>query len=523
MKSTKLVALMMALSLFACRSGGNDDDDDGDDAGDDGSADDIAIQDIQSDDMPVGTPVTMRDVVVVAVDAFGQDQGKLFVMEPEGGPFSGVLVFLEGSEAAGLVPGDLVDVVGGEKDEYAFEEDTRGTITEIVAPEGGSIAVTKTGDGEVPEPTTLLPWELAADEYADSEQWEGVLVRFENVRVHEALDQIDDDDPTRLATEVTGPFNIQSDLTSFDGVEPGNCYASITGIGDYFFNYKILPRSADDLVAGDDADCLPAETSDELCGDGVDNDYNGYADCEDFSCADAAVACPTTETSIADIQAGEIAVDTVVTLSQVIVTGVSFDRPDGNLQNRTFWVQDAAVASENSGVAVFWPEDDAGELPEEIVVGRTLDLQATVDEFPCVNGAPCPDTPVTQLGFAMVRDFGALVPVEDLLPLEGLDIATLATDPDNEPYEGMLVRLENVEVANEALGTNDFTVGDGTVELVIDDVIFRYREDNEVAAGQCFTSIVGIVHRDIFGDYDNVPVLLPRSLEDVDATPGACL
>jgi hypothetical protein len=520
MKSTKLVALMMALSLFACRSGGNDDDDDGDDAGDDGgSADDIAIQDIQSDDMPDGTPVTIRDVVVVAVDAYGLDQGKLFVMEPEGGPYSGVMVFLESTAAAGLVPGDIVDVVGGEKDEFALDEDTGGTITEIVAPEGGSISVTKTGDGEVPEPTTLLPWELAADEYAESEQWEGVLVRFENVRVHEPLDQIGDD-PSRQATQVTGPFDIQSDLTTFDGVEPGDCYASITGIGDYFFNYKILPRSADDLIAGDDADCLPVESGDELCGDDTDNDYNGFADCEDFSCADAAVACPTTETSVADIQAGEVEVDTVVTLSQVIVTGVSFDNPSGALQSRTFWVQDAAAAAEGSGVAVFWPEDDAGELPEEIVVGRTLDLQGTVDEFPCLDEA-CPDAPITQLGFAAVSNFGAIVPVEDLLPVEGLDLATIATDPDNEAYEGVLVRLENVEVAAE-VGTNDFSIGDGTVELIIDDVIFRYRDGNDVTVGQCLSSIVGIVHRDIFGDNDNVPILLPRSIDDVDATPGTC-
>ncbi len=522
MKSTKLVALMMALSLFACRSGGNDDDDDGDDDGDDGgSADDIAIQDIQSDDMPVGTPVTMRDVVVVAVDAYGVSNGSVFVMEPDGGPYSGVLIFGAGGSAASLVPGDLVDVVGGVKDEFALDDDETGrTTTEITPPDGGgAIEITKVGDGDVPAPEVLQPWELSGDD-DESEKWEGVLIRFENVRNFNAPGGVTDTDPSLLEMDVTGPFIVQSALTALDGIEAGTCYSSITGMGDYFFDYKLLPRSGDDLVAGDDADCLPVEAGDELCGDDTDNDYNGFADCEDFSCADAAVACPTTETSVADIQAGEVAVDTVVTLSQVIVTGVSFDRPDGNLQSRTFWVQDAAAATEGSGVAVFWPEDDAGELPEEIVVGRTLDLQATVDEFPCLDEA-CPDAPITQLGFAAVSNVGAIVPVEDLLPLEGLDLATIATDPDNEPYEGVLVRLENVEVAAE-VGTNDFSVGDGTVELIIDDVIFRYRDGNDVTVGQCLSSIVGIVHRDIFGDNDNVPILLPRRIEDVDATPGTC-
>ena len=186
MKSTKLVALMMALSLFACRSGGNDDDDDGDDAGDDGgSADDIAIQDIQSDDMPDGTPVTMRDVVVVAIDNFGGDTApRVFVMEPEGGPFSGVLVFLRGGSAEGLAVGDMVDVVGGVKDEFALSDDETGrTVTEITPPDGGgSIEITKVGDGEVPAPEVLQPWELSGDD-DESEKWEGVLIRFENVRV----------------------------------------------------------------------------------------------------------------------------------------------------------------------------------------------------------------------------------------------------------------------------------------------------------------------------------------------------
>ncbi len=199
MKSTKLVALMMALSLFACRSGGKDDDDDGGDGSDDdgGSADDIAIQDIQSDDMPVGTPVTMRGVVVVAVDAYGGRNGSVFVMEPEGGPYSGVLMFGAGDAAASLAPGDLVDVVGGVKDEFALDDDETGrTMTEITPPDGGgAIEVTKVGDGEVPAPEVLQPWELSGDD-DESEKWEGVLIRFENVRNFNAPGGVTDTDPT---------------------------------------------------------------------------------------------------------------------------------------------------------------------------------------------------------------------------------------------------------------------------------------------------------------------------------------
>ena len=522
MKSTKLVAMMLALSLFACRGDddGGDDGDDGDDTGDQGGGEDTSIYDVQSDDLAVGEPVTVRGVVVVAVDAYGGRAGGLYVMEPEGGPFSGVFVFVEGTEAAELAPGDIVDVVGGVKDEFALDDDETGrTLTEISPPEGGTIAVTKTGDGEVPAPETVVPWELAADD-AESEKWEGVLVRFDNVRVNSPPEGVSSTDETLLEMRVTGPYAVQSALTGLADIENGACYSSIVGIGDYFFNYKILPRSADDLVAGADEDCLAPEIGDELCGDDTDNDYNGFADCDDFSCADASVACPTTETSVADIQSGVVEADTVVSLSQVIVTGVSFDNPSGVLQNRTFWVQDAAAGAENNGVSIFWPEEAAGELPPEIVVGRTVNLQGTVEEFPCLDDA-CSDNPLTRLNFATASDFGPIVPVADLIPLEGVDLATIAADPDSEPYEGVLVTLENVEVVALA-GTNDFSIGVGKAVLGVDDVIFRYRTDNDVTVGQCFSSITGIVHRDIFGDFASAPILLPRSVEDLDATPGTC-
>lgn len=508
MKSTKPVALalMMALSLFACRSGGDDDDggNGGDDnQGDDGStADDTSIFDIQSDDMAVGMAVTVRGAVVVAVDAFGQDQGRLFIMEPEGGPYSGVLVFLRNGEADGLAPGDLVDVEGGVKDEFALDSDESGrTTTEISAPDGGAITVTKVGDGDVPEPETVVPWELAGND-AEAEKWEGVLVRFENVRVNKPPAMIGDD-PTRVGTNVTGPFDVQSDLTDFTGVESGNCYASMTGIGDYFFTYKILPRSADDIVAGEDGDCLAPEGGDELCGDQLDNDFDGFADCEDFSCAGAAVACPVTEATIAAIQGGEIPADSDVSLQDVVVTAVQ--RSDTGSQN--FWVQDAAQAAENNGVVVFWPTA-AGELPAGVVVGATVDISATVSEFPCLNDT-CTANPLTELTFATLGDeIGA---GEDPVPVAVADPATLATDPDEEPFEGVLVRIENVTVVSDSEVGGQFTVGDAGAPLFVDNDMFSFTP----TAGQCLSSITGVMHRNI---QDGHPSILPRDAADIDDT-----
>jgi hypothetical protein len=500
MKSMKWMSLLVALSCFACRSDGDDDGDAGDDNTDDGAQADDSIFEVQSDDMPEGTAVTLRDVVVVGVDSFGADGGhRLFVMEPEGGPFSGVLVFLRDGNFGDVAVGDLVDVEGGVKEEFAFSEDPSGrSVTEISPAEGGAITITKTGADEIPEPELLVPWELAADP-DEAEKWEGVLIKFENVRVLGGFGQVGDDE-TRVQTDVTGPFQVQSDLISFEGIAPGDCFASMTGIGDYFFRYKILPRSGDDLEAGEEGDCLPPESGDVLCDDGEDNDHNGKSDCADAACIDSVAACAPTEATVVQIQSGEIAEDEVVALTDVVVTAV--DREEGEIQN--FWVQDGNTAAANGGVNVFWPVP-AGELPEGVVVGARLDMQATVSEFPCLEDA-CAANPVTELQFATILEVRE--GEEEPVPLAGIGLDVLATDPAGEPYEGVLVTIANVSAisANDRFGV--FVVGDGTTELTVENDIFQHT----AVVDECYATLTGVMHRSVF---EGNIVIMPRSAADV--------
>jgi hypothetical protein len=504
MKTSTWMPFLIALSCFACRSGG-DDDDDSDDNDDDGSQVDDSIFDVQSDEMPDGTAVTLRDVIVVGVDAFGADSDpRVFVMEPEGGPFSGVMVFLDGGELGGLAVGDVVDVVGGVKDEFALSEfdPTGRTVTEIAPPEGGAITITKTGTADVPAPEVVLPWELAADD-DEAEKWEGVLVTFANVRVVGSLEQVGDDE-TRQRVDVTGPFQMQSDLTSFAGIAPGACFASITGIGDYFITYKILPRSSDDFIVGEEADCLPPEDNEELCGDGEDNDYNGEADCVDLGCIDNVAECAPTEVTVVQIQSGEVDEDEVVALADVIVTAV--DRNDEGISN--FWVQDDATGAANNGVNVFWPQP-AGPLPAGVVVGARLDMRATVTEFPCLDDL-CAANPVTELQFATIVDVRE--PEEQPVPLAGLGLDVLAADPAGEPYEGVLVTIADLAVVTPNDDFGVFVVGDGTTELTVENDIFQHTAKK----GQCFTSLTGVMHRSVF--VGNI-VILPRAAADVVTGP----
>ena len=120
MLKTLCLTGLFFVAFYGCRG---DDSSTGADAGpiDDGDT----IQEVQSDTMPEGTPVTLRSVVVVAVDTYGGRTGGAYIMEPEGGPFSGVFIFLTDTSAAGLSPGDLVDVEGGVKDEFALNAEGR--------------------------------------------------------------------------------------------------------------------------------------------------------------------------------------------------------------------------------------------------------------------------------------------------------------------------------------------------------------------------------------------------------------
>lgn len=457
----------------------------------DGGGDDVKIQDIQDDNMPVGQAVTVRGVVVVHVDSFGSRTGGIYVQEPEGGERSGVFVFLSGTQAAGLVAGDLVDLLGGEKDEFALSDDTSGrTLTEISPPQGGTITITKVGTGTVPTPPVLNPWDLATSE-AEAEKWEGVTVTFENVAVLSAPRMVTQSDPTILEMEVTGPFPVQNSLTQLENtIMRDACLASLTGIVDYFFDYKLLPRTAADIASGGTS-CPAQEEGDTACGDTMDNDYDGFADCADFSCQDTVAAC-TTDTTVVAIQDGTIAENTAVGLTDVIVTAIDTD----SMGKRThIWVADAAAAAPHNGVYVYRGSSPTA-LDAAIVLGSTVDVSGKVTEF---NGL----TEITNVTSLVDKGIAPVVPTPVIVPY-----ATLSNAADGEPYEGVLVEVTNVQVVNPDENFGKFSVGATSDKLIVDDTIYRHT----TGAGQCFASIRGVM------DYNGTDVhrsLLPRSAADV--------
>lgn len=500
-----VMCITAALALGGCRDGGGDDDDvqpDGGMNGGDGGNGGTTIYDIQEGRVAPGTLVTLENVVVSAVDLYGSRTGGVYVQEAAGGAYSGVFVFGAtlpgGAPIDTLVPGDIVTVSGGVVEEFSCAPCTTPfpdgqSLTEISGG-GGMVLITKTGSGAAPQPTVVDPVMLAASA-TEAEKWEGVLITVENVAAVENL-WTSTSDPTIQEIDVTGPFPVGSSLTSLADltIERDDCFASVTGIGDYFYDYKIHPRSAADVVAGSMSACV-YENDATMCGNAMDDDHDGFTDCADFSCQ--TIPSCVADATIQDVQMGTIPVGTRVTLTDVVVTAKA---------SSLVWVQDPA-GGEYSGVAVFPSAPPAAAL----VPGTIVTVEGNVDEFFCV----------TEIEMATITVTGTGTPLAPLVipdPATLADVGPAPVPPSEcagpgtaEPYEGVLVRVEDVSVVSAPDMYGQWGVGTG-VGLLVDNMM--YTPMPAPAVDDCYSQITGVLHFS-FDEFK----LQPRNA--ADATVGA--
>jgi hypothetical protein len=515
-----LLTSLILVGAGACRGG---DDTPGDDESPDAppNVNDATIYDIQQGVIPENTVVTINGVVVTAIDTYaeradGTRVGNIWIQEPAGGAYSGILVF--GAPAAvvdDLVVGDVVNVAGASITEFAFNpglpggEQTPRRTTELQPGDAGVIEVTRVSSGAPPEPEPVDALAIARmDDHGDRptardnewEKWEGVLIRIENVTQRNEAQEISGE-ANFLGFGLNGGLETDTSLAPFPtGVAANGCIASITGIGDYFFNYKILARETSEMVLNGTG-CAPAEEGDSACSDGEDNDSNGWADCEDRSCQLSAPACVTATTATA-VQMGTVV--GAVTLENVFVTGVTFNRSN-------LYVQDALAAAPYNGVYVFRGGSSVEDLPPEIEPGAVVDIAGIVTEF---QGY----TEITNPTVTFVS-----APTGQPTPI-ATDIATLLDPAMAEPYEGVYVRLSNAEVteAVEAGGPMGFDyyylLAQGASSIYADDDIHRGSPD----VGDCFATIAGIFGYNQFTSPVPAHVnLLPTKAADL-VTGGTC-
>lgn len=519
MNRFKTPALCFALcaslaATAACRGGGDDGDDDGNNP--DAAGGETTIQEVQNDAMPPGTPVTLRGVVVMAVDNYGPRKGNFYVAEPGGGERSGVLVYGAPLDVvAQLAVGDVVDITDAMKDEFGLDTDD-STVTELGPVDGGVMTVTETGTTTPPAPQVLDALAIGrmatAAREAEYEKWEGVLVTVQNVSVTSEIRPVSsmEPDPTFVAFRITGVLEVDSSLSEipYSATTPpepfvtgGDCLASITGMGDYFFNYKVLPRATSDIMLNGSG--CPAAEAPGTCGDGIDNDANGFMDCMDRGCS--ADATCTTDTTVVMIQTG--AATGGVRLNDVVVTGTKTFPTD--IQG--FWVQDAAQAAANNGVFVF----TATAAPPSI--GTVVDVTGTVTEFDFGN--PPMGDKLTQLTNVTVTPIvGAPVTA---VPLSGIPVSTLnQIGAAGEPYESVYVRLSNMRVMSHP-GNDRLLITNGTDTIVVDDDAYNYAAATYPFSGTptCFATISGIMTTNIFDDERR---LLPTAVTDMVTVGGTC-
>jgi len=235
---------------------------------------DIKIQDIQHSPFGSGFSgynnfqVTVRGIVTADtsdIQGDGANIGPQVYIQDGTGPWSGIQIF--GTEPLKLTRGNDVTVTGTVGESFG--------VTRIQGIDSPTQITINNTNAEVPEPTIISTSNIAqsSNGTVNAEQYEGVLVRYLNVKV------IDDNaDGNTGPDEGTGGnrnygeiyvadrSNIQSRIETQDGTHSfhnfwdtsleslpnrivnNSTFESISGILFYSFsNYKLVPRSDDDF------------------------------------------------------------------------------------------------------------------------------------------------------------------------------------------------------------------------------------------------------------------------------------
>jgi hypothetical protein len=414
-----------------------------------------------------GVAVAGVVVTVPKYDAFTADNGTgsldgYFVADADGGDWSGIMIVVDRAEGTDFKLGDLLDLTG-ELEEYYC-------MTQI-----GVSGYAVTGSGDAPTPLTLDP------SVASAEMYEGMLLKVEDVQV-EAID------PYGNAT-VTGGLQIGDEFDLYAGLAEGKRY-DLTGVLMTSYGaYRLMPRTLEDIVDLDGV-VVPVDVTDDTT-DPVNPDAGDtVGPPEDTGPTDT-----STETlAISDLQQS----DAAMTCEPAIVNGASGLVVEGTIVVGSFEVHEnlnAYVIGDGSGDAwsgvtiVVDKGDDMGWLQGQIV-------RVTGDhvEFYCA----------TQINATNVEVIGQS---DTPAVAAGLTAATT----DMEPWEGIVVSLQNVQVT----GTDDFDsygeiqvsldAGATSAPFLIDDWVMGKDAIAAPAVGHVWSSVLGVVTYG-FGSYRVAPL-----------------
>ena len=271
--TSRTLLLLSTLLLSACVQPSTAKDESGGEGGEggegggggggSGSGEATAIYDIQMNTFEEGTVVTIKDVVVTSQLIEG-DYPAFFVQSPEGGEYNGIYIFKYDEVEYTPTIGDIVTITG----EYSEFYDN----SQLVVKGAADVELTDTG-GEV----VVTEIDTEPDNW---EAYESVVVQINNAEIADA---------SKLyewgAVQLTIGCWIDNVFTNYDA-EDGATYTSITGPLTYSFEkYAILPRFSADFGEYDGT-VGGSQGEETICDDGLDDDGDGYIDCDDWDCDD---------------------------------------------------------------------------------------------------------------------------------------------------------------------------------------------------------------------------------------------
>lgn len=290
-----------------------------------------------------------------------------------GGEYSGIKIVLPKGTAPALAIGDVVSMVGDLKEYYCLTEFEPIGVKDPFGNIGAPVA-------------TLITAETLN---ADPEKWEGVLVKFEGVKV----ESLDDYGGFKIEGGIIVDDMIFADLAP---LEEGCVYSELVGVIEFGYGmYKLLPRNAGDLVAAS-GDCEVVQPSTTTIADIQDSETSKTCNDEAF------------------VEGG------AVSLEGLIVATPRYSVSDDKLHGFFAAAPPAESFGKYSGVLIVtdWADD------VNLEVGAEFDLEADWTEYYCL----------TELNATKITETGKNL-------AEQLDTTLVDGAQIGEDYEGCLVEL----------------------------------------------------------------------------------
>ncbi len=441
-----------------------------------GTATETTICKIKSGTVAKGTCVVIKDAVVSAVDTNGSFTKDVYIQAKDGAKTCGIKLYQskrkDGKLVTDLKPGTKVKVQGtlkfwhpksGEFSDKTYT--TKKHIKELEKPE-----ITVLASGAAPTPLDVTIDQLTGKTTANT--YEDVYVKVKGV----AVAKISAPDPKYKNIDATivdtkgNTMYVRDDLYPLTSLTELGCN-DVAGVLNYFYAYRIQPTAKADLTTA--ATCpKPADIK--------------ISDIQD-----------TTSTKHPKEDAW-VKVSGVIT---AVDANPSKDTSSGVSKYTGFFMQDDTGKGTYDGIYVYyiWASNSQAKKP---TAGKKITLTGIYDEY----------YDLSELKDVRWKENGT-----GTITAAEIDASKFTSDKTFGPkYEGMLVKVKDVEVGELAKTTKGSVIGikDKTSKVAFEIQLYNFMKPASPAVapkvGDKFKSITGVVTY----SYKNW-VIYPRSAADL--------